>query len=626
LEGTYRIARYIGEGGMGAVYEAQHARLAGRYAVKFLHLQIHQHPEALARFRREAQITSALRHPGIVQVIDFNTPAESPAFLVMEYLDGSNLGEVIAREAPFPLARVVEITIQVASALAAAHRKGIVHRDLNPNNIFLLPAEGEQPERVKILDFGVSKIRSVSNRITGTTQVLGTPQYMAPEQAQGRVAEIDEAADQFSVAVMIYEMLTALPPFSGGNLASIVRQIVHATPTPLSQLRPDLPPDVEVVISKALAKDKHDRFESISDLASAFRRAAGLGPPPGAAVKHRTRTPEAPTRWDEAGTVISPPGFVERLAAEHAALVAAARTPADAQPTVAAQPPERTTTLGRQTGELTQAAPAPRRSIWPLMTMAVAVAGLVGAVGWTWTTQHRRAPATRASLRPQAPAPGPMVMELPTVQPLPSGPAEPRHAAADQARPRKATSEPHTVPPEAKTDGKGESKSASKSEGKPTAKTETKLASNEPVKTDGKTDGKTAGKADDKTAAKADDKTAAKADDRPDPKPAAPAPRPADDEAQNMETELGLAAIRTEPSPASESCSLTVGSSPWAELWIDGKSTGHQTPVVHLQVDCGRHKLTFKRQDLSIAHDVDVTLYAGDEFKARYRLDEPPSP
>jgi hypothetical protein len=459
---------------------------------------------------------------------------------------------------------------------------------------------------------------------------------MAPEQAQGRAADIDEAADQLSVAVMIYEMLTAHPPFSGGNLASIVYQIVYAAPTPLGHLRPDLPPDVEVVIGKALAKDKHDRFESISDLASAFRRAAGLGPPPGAAIKHRTRAVEVPARWDEAGTVISPPGFVERLAAEHAARAqAAARsqvtatpTPVDGRPTVTAQPPERTTTLGRQTGELAPEPPPPRRSSWPAVTMAIAVLGLVGAVGWTWTTQHRRGPAMRAAAQSQAPA-GPMVMQLPTVQPLPT--EEPEAKAEPQ--PQKAPAEPSAAAPttpaerpapqaksearevraksDAKVETKVEAKAESKTNGKATTRTETKVASNAPSKADSKA-----------TPAKAE----AKADDKSDSKPAAPAPRPVDVETQNMESELGLAAIRTEPAAAPASCSLTVGSSPWAELWVDGKSTGHQTPVVHLKVDCGRHKLTFKRADLDIAHDVDVTLFEGDEFRARYRLDEDPSP
>ena len=585
LEGTYRITRFIGEGGMGAVYEAQHGRLAGRYAVKFLHPEIHQHPEALARFRREAQITSALRHPGIVQVIDFNTPAKGPPFLVMEYLEGSDLGDVIAREAPFPLGRVVEITSQLASALAAAHRRGIVHRDLNPNNVFLVPADGDQPERVKVLDFGVSKIRSVSKRITGTAQVLGTPQYMAPEQAEGRGADVDEAADQFSVAVMIYEMLTGQAPFAGANLPSVVYQIVHATPTPLSQLRPDLPPDVEAVVSRGLAKNKRQRFESISDLASALRRAAGLGPPPGAAFKHRTRAPETSARWDEAGTVISPPGFVERLAAEHAARERR-DTGTGSRPTINVQPPERTTTLGRQTGELTppQAPEPARRPLWPYFTMSVAVAGLVFAL--SWTSHRRHASASRVSAFQPRPPAGPTVLPLPAADPpAEAEPLQPVALAQPKAHkaPEKPQEKPHDKPQE-----RAQAKPQEKPQEKPRAKPE------------------------------APSKTAAAPAEVADEAPAARAAPEAADEAQKMEGELGLAAIHTAPEPAS--CTLTVGSSPWAELWVDGRDTGHQTPVVHLEVDCGRHTLSFKRDDLDIDHDVDVKLTAGAEFKARYKL------
>src|SRR5262249_11891191 len=137
-----------------------------------------------------------------------------------------------AREAPFPLARVAEIAGQIGSALAAAHRQGVVHRDLNPHNVFLLPAQGDEAERVKLLDFGISKIRSVSKPITGSAQVLGTPQYMAPEQAEGRATEIDELADQFSLAAMTYQMLTARPPFTGDTLVAVAYQIVHGHPPP----------------------------------------------------------------------------------------------------------------------------------------------------------------------------------------------------------------------------------------------------------------------------------------------------------------------------------------------------------------------------------------------------------
>ena len=152
LGGTYRIVRRIGSGGMGEVYEAAHERLAHRYAVKFLHPAVREHPEALPRFMREAQVTSRLRHPGIVSVVDFNTLPGGAAYLVMEYLEGESLGKLLARTGPLPLARVVDITDQLSSALTAAHLQGVVHRDMHPQNVFVIPGSGGQSERIKVLD------------------------------------------------------------------------------------------------------------------------------------------------------------------------------------------------------------------------------------------------------------------------------------------------------------------------------------------------------------------------------------------------------------------------------------------------------------------------------------------
>ena len=256
---------------MGEVYEATHARLAHRYAVKFLHPGMRDHPEALPRFMREAQVTSRLRHPGIVSVVDFNTLPDGVAYLVMEYLEGEPLGKVLARTGPLPLPRVVDITDQLSSALTAAHLEGVVHRDMHPQNVFVMPATGGQAERVKILDFGISKIASISQKITGMAAVLGTPQYMSPEQAEGKIDQLDAASDQFSLAAIVYEMLTGRPAFSGETLASVAYQVVHAAAAPIREFRPELPGELDQVLSRALAKDQQARFPSVSEFALHFR-------------------------------------------------------------------------------------------------------------------------------------------------------------------------------------------------------------------------------------------------------------------------------------------------------------------------------------------------------------------
>src|SRR6185369_10790084 len=197
-------------------------------------------------------------------------------YLVMEYLEGEPLGRVIADAGPLSLRRVVNITEQLGSALSAAHRTGVVHRDLNPQNIVLVPPVGDEPERVKILDFGLSKVRSRSKRITGTAVVLGTPQYMAPEQAEGRTDQLDASSDQFSLAAIVYEMLTGRPAFTGDTLASVAYQVVHATPMSIAYYRPELHPEIENVVSKGLAKQKEDRFPSVSSFVAQFRWAAAL--------------------------------------------------------------------------------------------------------------------------------------------------------------------------------------------------------------------------------------------------------------------------------------------------------------------------------------------------------------
>ena len=212
LEGAYRITRLIGEGGMGAVYEAMQLRLNKRVAIKLMARDLASNREALARFRREAEITSHLGHPHLVSVVDFGQAESGEPYLVMEYLEGDDLDHRLRRVGRMPIEAVVHVVRQVASALNAAHDQGVVHRDLKPGNVFLVQIPGE-PDFVKILDFGISKMKAARTQLTSASAVMGTPNYMAPEQATGMLEEIDHRTDQWALACIAWEMLLGRGPF-----------------------------------------------------------------------------------------------------------------------------------------------------------------------------------------------------------------------------------------------------------------------------------------------------------------------------------------------------------------------------------------------------------------------------
>ncbi len=272
LAGTYRIVRLIGEGGMGAVYEAKHTRLPRRFAVKVLFPHVAQHQEAVERFRQEAMITSELGHPHIVDVVDFNTTEDGMPYLVMEYLEGENLEDRLEREQRMPLATVVSILSQTASALDAAHKRGIIHRDLKPQNLFITNNGEDQQDYVKVLDFGISKVRGSNAVHTRTHIVIGTPWYMSPEQARGKASSVDHRTDMFAMGSMLYEMLSGSPPFMGETPDAVLYQVVHEEPEALTAMRDDVTWALQEVVRKAMAKKPDDRFDTMSELAREFTR------------------------------------------------------------------------------------------------------------------------------------------------------------------------------------------------------------------------------------------------------------------------------------------------------------------------------------------------------------------
>ncbi len=277
LGGAYRIQTQIDEGGMGMVYEAEHVRLKRPVAVKVMAQHLAQDDNALARFTREAEIVSQLHHPHIVQILDFDTTEDGRPYLVMELLRGRSLDQVMTRNEYLDIGPAVRVAVQTASALAAAHQAGIVHRDLKPGNIFLVDTGDEL--FAKLLDFGISKggdTRTTGGRkLTGEFDILGTPEYMAPEQALGKTAAVDARGDQYALAVILYEMLTGRVPFTADDVMELLQRVIRDVPVAPSAFRPDLSAGVDEVILTALRKDPEDRYANMSDFATALEIAAG---------------------------------------------------------------------------------------------------------------------------------------------------------------------------------------------------------------------------------------------------------------------------------------------------------------------------------------------------------------
>ncbi len=277
IGGRYRLIGRIGKGGMGIVYEAEHVGLDKRVAVKFLLDKFTDDREVVERFHREARTASRIGHANIIDVTDVGTTDDGRPFLVMELLAGQDLARVISEGGPMPAARAVHITRQLLQGLDAAHAKGIVHRDMKPENVFLVH-RGEDPDFVKVMDFGISKLIAANEskvRLTATGAVIGTPIYMAPEQVMAQT-ELDQRVDLYAVGVMLFELLAGRPPFIANSYLGLVTQHLQAQPPSLASLRPDLPPALVAAVHHALEKDPAQRFQTALEFARALPSAAQL--------------------------------------------------------------------------------------------------------------------------------------------------------------------------------------------------------------------------------------------------------------------------------------------------------------------------------------------------------------
>jgi serine/threonine protein kinase len=305
LAGRYRVVRLLGSGGMGAVYEAVHVKLARRFALK-VRLPDRDDPDAVRRFEREARIAASLDSRHIVPVVDFDRSDDGTAFLAMDYVAGEDLGRLLAREGALSLRRAVNLLLQACAGVAAAHDRNIVHRDLKPSNL-MVSVERDGHEVCQVTDFGVAReendargleTAATQTAATQTGALVGTLPYMSPEQIRGE--KLDQRSDIYALGAILYECLSERRPFAADAPHTLIYRILHERPIPLAKLRPDLPGAVTAVVDKALAPDRSQRFDHIDDFAHAL--SATLGVPPSHAevtvsdTNSQLRLPSSPQR------------------------------------------------------------------------------------------------------------------------------------------------------------------------------------------------------------------------------------------------------------------------------------------------------------------------------------------
>lgn len=295
IGGRYRLLRKVGEGAMGVVFEAEHASIRRRVAVKILQRKLVASAEMVERLRREAQVTSGLGHPNIVECLDFGTE-DGQVYLVMEWLDGETLEERLERS-QIDVDTVLEIGAQTCAGLAEAHERGVIHRDLKPANLFLTRDRGGAL-RVKILDFGIAKLAAEQTQLTSTGVLVGTPNYMAPEQALGE--RIDGRADIYALGVILYELFVGRVPFQGDTPLAVLHQHTAKMPTlPSAVANGGLSPEIDALVMTCLAKAPEDRFQTMTELAAAIERARSRAKVPSRVPANAPSTPPPADDDDE---------------------------------------------------------------------------------------------------------------------------------------------------------------------------------------------------------------------------------------------------------------------------------------------------------------------------------------
>ena len=308
IQGKYRIVRFIGDGGMGSVYEARHEYLGTRVALKFLHPELAKRPGLVTRFLREGQVAATIRSPHIVQVLDVDRTESGSAYLVMELLEGESLQQFLERSPRVSVEVALDFTLQILAGLEVAHAAGVVHRDLKPDNVFIVSAHGGP--LLKVLDFGIAKLHQAGG-LTRPGALMGTPEYMAPEQADS-ADRVDMRADLFAVGAMLYEMLAGQRPMAGGDARQIAAQVRERGVVPLDQVAPGLPQGLASAVHRALAADPAARFATAAELRAALLPFCGALSPAGRLAATPTPPLAGPSAQLGAGVAAFPERRVPR--------------------------------------------------------------------------------------------------------------------------------------------------------------------------------------------------------------------------------------------------------------------------------------------------------------------------
>ena len=277
LVGKYRVERVLGQGGMGIVLAARHIHLEERVAVKLMLAEAAFSGEAVARFLREARAAARLESAHVARVTDVGTLEDGRPYMVMEYLDGSDLSQLLAASGPLAVGDAVDYVLQAAEAIAEAHSIGIVHRDLKPSNLFLTRRRDRTPH-VKVLDFGISKVAatagSTDNAMTRTSAMMGSPLYMSPEQMTS-VRDVDGRSDIWALGIILFELISGSVPFMGETLPQVCGLVLQSEAPLLSSRRAEVPPELDAVVARCLAKSADQRYQNVAELAVALRGLAG---------------------------------------------------------------------------------------------------------------------------------------------------------------------------------------------------------------------------------------------------------------------------------------------------------------------------------------------------------------